>query len=83
MGSSRKLVALFLWWFLFIFLVGEAAHASPSRHYSHRLKMNPNSSPQNPPRSFFGALPRSIPIPPSAPSKNHNDIGLQSSATFP
>ncbi|KAF8106906.1 hypothetical protein N665_0130s0072 [Sinapis alba] len=31
-----------------------------------------------PPESFSGFLPKTIPIPPSAPSKKHNVYGLQS-----
>ncbi|KAL0802066.1 hypothetical protein Bca101_057242 [Brassica carinata] len=31
-----------------------------------------------PPESFSGFLPKTMPIPPSAPSKKHNVYGLQS-----
>lgn len=31
-----------------------------------------------PPESFLGFLPKTLPIPPSAPSKKHNVYGLQS-----
>ncbi|KAJ4868059.1 Protein IDA-LIKE 5 [Raphanus sativus] len=31
-----------------------------------------------PPESFSGLLPKTMPIPPSAPSKKHNVYGLQS-----
>ncbi|KAK8552333.1 hypothetical protein V6N13_120742 [Hibiscus sabdariffa] len=78
--GSRKLGVLVLW--LLIFLLAAAVHGSPSR-YSHMFHMNPKSSHRNSPRSFFGALPKAIPIPPSAPSRSHNDVGLQSSTTFP
>ncbi|CAH2067661.1 unnamed protein product [Thlaspi arvense] len=38
-----------------------------------------------PPESFSGFLPKTMPIPPSAPSKKHNVYGLQStnSQTYP
>ncbi|XVF64377.1 hypothetical protein PTKIN_Ptkin09bG0164500 [Pterospermum kingtungense] len=82
MGSRKRLI-LVLWVFgvlLFIILFGEAH--GPSSRYSHMLKVKPKFH-QNSPRSFFGALPKAMPIPPSAPSKKHNDIGLQNSRTFP
>ncbi|XWS24994.1 hypothetical protein CRYUN_Cryun27aG0032400 [Craigia yunnanensis] len=81
MGSRKRLVlVLWLLLLLFMFLFGRA-HDSSSR-YSHMFKVNPKSH-QNSPRSFFGALPKAMPIPPSGPSKKHNDIGLQSSRRFP
>ncbi|XWS21762.1 hypothetical protein CRYUN_Cryun30bG0082000 [Craigia yunnanensis] len=80
--DSRKRLVLVLWQLLllFILLFGQA-HGSSSK-YSHMFKVNPKYH-QNSPRSFFGALPKAMPIPPSAPSKKHNDIGLQSSRRFP
>ncbi|GMI90811.1 hypothetical protein HRI_002750400 [Hibiscus trionum] len=81
--GHRMLRVLVLW--LFIFLLSEAAvqGSTSASRYSHMFHMNPKSSHRNSPRSFFGALPKTIPIPPSAPSRNHNDIGLQSSKPFP
>ncbi|XWS15245.1 hypothetical protein CRYUN_Cryun35bG0078200 [Craigia yunnanensis] len=80
--SSRKLLVLVLWLLLllFIFLLAQA-HGSSSR-YSHMFKVNPKSH-QKAPRNFCGALPKAMPIPPSGPSKKHNDIGFQSSGRFP
>ncbi|KAE8666577.1 Protein IDA-LIKE 3 [Hibiscus syriacus] len=74
MGSRKPLVLMFL--------LRESAHDGSS---SRVFNMNPESSHRDSqrPRSFFGALPKTIPIPPSAPSRNHNEIGLQSSTTFP
>ncbi|KAJ6730603.1 PROTEIN IDA-LIKE 5 [Salix viminalis] len=44
--------------------------------------IEPNS--QNSSRSTFtGFFPKGMPIPPSAPSKKHNDIGLQSTEPLP
>ncbi|KAJ6391810.1 hypothetical protein OIU77_025718 [Salix suchowensis] len=44
--------------------------------------IEPNS--QNSSRSTFtGFFPKGMPIPPSAPSKKHNDIGLQSAEPLP
>ncbi|KAK8642907.1 hypothetical protein V6N13_012231 [Hibiscus sabdariffa] len=81
MGSG-KLGVVVLWLFIFLLAAAAAVLGSPSR-YSHMFHMNPKSSHRNSPRSFFGALPKTIPIPPSAPSRSHNDLGLQSSTTFP
>ncbi|XVE60156.1 hypothetical protein DITRI_Ditri05aG0105100 [Diplodiscus trichospermus] len=79
--SIRLVLVPWLLLLLFIFLFGQAYYGSSSR-YSHIFKVNPKSH-QNSPRSFFGALPKTMPIPPSGPSKKHNDIGLQSSTRFP
>ncbi|KAK8538809.1 hypothetical protein V6N13_009184 [Hibiscus sabdariffa] len=80
--GSRKLVLLLLLLVLFSFSFGEAHGSS---RYSHTLNIKPKSTTthQKLPSSFVGALPKSMPIPPSAPSKKHNEIGLQSSTTFP
>ncbi|XVE95667.1 hypothetical protein REPUB_Repub02eG0118400 [Reevesia pubescens] len=81
MGSRKRLVlVLWLLLLLFILLFGQT-HSSSSR-YSHMFRMKPKSF-QNSPRSFFGALPKAMPIPPSGPSKKRNDMGLQSSRRFP
>ncbi|EOY16668.1 Inflorescence deficient in abscission-like 2, putative [Theobroma cacao] len=79
MGRKRLVIVLWLLILVFIFLFGQA-HGS-SRN-SHMFKVNPKSH-RNSPRSFFGALPKAMPIPPSGPSKKHNDIGLQSSRRSP
>ncbi|XVE55185.1 hypothetical protein DITRI_Ditri03aG0139200 [Diplodiscus trichospermus] len=81
--GSRKLLVLVLWLLLllFIYLLGQAHGSSP--RYSHMLKVKKPKSHQSSPRSFLGALPKTIPIPPSGPSKKHNDIGLQNSRRFP
>ncbi|XVF37137.1 hypothetical protein REPUB_Repub19eG0119900 [Reevesia pubescens] len=78
--GSRKLLVLVLWLLLLLFIFLVQAHGSS--RYSHMFKLKPRSY-QNSPRSFFGALPKAMPIPPSGPSKQHNDIGLQSSRRFP
>ncbi|XVF39111.1 hypothetical protein PTKIN_Ptkin01aG0009100 [Pterospermum kingtungense] len=80
--GSRKLLALVLWLLLLVFLVLLGEAQGSSSRYSHRFKVHPKSH-HNSPRSIVGALPKGMPIPPSAPSKKHNGIGLQGSRTFP
>ncbi|KAL4375626.1 hypothetical protein S245_018381 [Arachis hypogaea] len=46
------------------------------------FKMKPNSKAKPQallPQSLFGFLPKAVPYPPSAPSRNHNGIELHSS----
>ncbi|KAL6318439.1 hypothetical protein AAG906_041205 [Vitis piasezkii] len=76
MGKRPQI--LVLWLFLVLIFLVEYSHGS--RH-TQVLKEKPK--PQNSPRSFFGFLPKGMPIPPSGPSKKHNDIGLQSSQQSP
>ncbi|OAY58429.1 hypothetical protein MANES_02G177000v8 [Manihot esculenta] len=71
-------LVLVLWLLL---LASFVSHSHGSRQSSQFFKNKAES--QNPPRNFFGFLPKAMPIPPSGPSKNHNDIGLQSTKALP
>ncbi|PIA41849.1 hypothetical protein AQUCO_02200345v1 [Aquilegia coerulea] len=70
---------LFFFFFLSIFFAG-FCHGT-SRSNSQLLKISPRS--QNYNGYFYGFLPKAMPIPPSGPSKQHNDIGLQSRQQSP
>ncbi|KAG4984106.1 hypothetical protein JHK82_028941 [Glycine max] len=48
-----------------------------ARHSHQVFKVQPKGEAFPP--SFFGFLPKAMPIPPSGPSRKHNGIGLQSS----
>ncbi|KAL5776688.1 hypothetical protein ACOSP7_009614 [Xanthoceras sorbifolium] len=79
MGKRHVIVVLWLLLVL-IFLVSNCQGARfSSRDFKVRkpIKSNQNSSSSSP-RTVVGFLPKTMPIPPSAPSKAHNDIGLQS-----
>ncbi|OAY23580.1 hypothetical protein MANES_18G089800v8 [Manihot esculenta] len=69
MGKTH-LVLLLLWLLLLV------SHSHGSRQSAQIFKMKPMF--QNSPRTFFGFFPKAMPIPPSGPSRKHNDIGLQS-----
>ncbi|GMI77092.1 hypothetical protein HRI_001378500 [Hibiscus trionum] len=83
--GTRKLVLLLPCLLLLLLSLFSFAEARGSSRFSHTLNIRPKSTHEKEklPNSFVGALPKSMPIPPSAPSKKHNDIGLQSSTTFP
>ncbi|GMY29386.1 Protein IDA-LIKE 2 [Fagus crenata] len=76
MGKSRLGLALGLLLMLTV-MVMQTHGAS----HSHVFKMIPTS--QNSPHNFVGFLPKATPIPPSGPSRKHNNIGLQSSRPSP
>ncbi|KAK4600905.1 hypothetical protein RGQ29_010489 [Quercus rubra] len=75
---GKRHLRLALWLLLMLTIMVSQTHEA--RH-SQFFKMNPKS--QNSPHNVFGYLPRGNPIPPSGPSKQHNDIGLQSSQQSP
>ncbi|KAL1533485.1 hypothetical protein AAHA92_33364 [Salvia divinorum] len=52
--------------------------ANGARH-TQFLKVR-RSSPES---TFYGFLPKGVPIPPSAPSKRHNSIGLEGGGGLP
>ncbi|KAJ6930792.1 hypothetical protein NC652_014342 [Populus alba x Populus x berolinensis] len=78
MGRRSHLV-LALWLLL---ITSSASHTCGARQSQIFKMMKPNSQ-NSSPSTFMGFLPKGIPIPPSGPSKRHNDIGLQSSKSFP
>ncbi|KAK7343724.1 hypothetical protein VNO77_12712 [Canavalia gladiata] len=63
---------------LFIYFVG---HSYGSRHTHQVYKVQPKAKALPP--TFFGFLPKAMPIPPSGPSRKHNSFGLQSSMGKP
>ncbi|KAJ0025806.1 hypothetical protein Pint_07961 [Pistacia integerrima] len=67
-----------MFWLVFL-LVG---NTQGSRHSSQVFKVSPTKS-HNSPRTISGFFPKGVPIPPSGPSKKHNDIGLESSDRLP
>ncbi|GLT61889.1 hypothetical protein SLA2020_345630 [Shorea laevis] len=73
---GRKHLVLVLRLLSLFTLLVSLAHGS---RYTHFFKVKPIF--QNPPPSAIsGFLPKGMLIPPSAPSKEHNSIGLQSSS---
>ncbi|CAI9778029.1 unnamed protein product [Fraxinus pennsylvanica] len=46
-----------------------------SARHTQFLKVKPKSL--VPPDNFYGYLPKGMPVPPSGPSRKHNDIGLR------
>lgn len=76
MAKKPLIIPIFLC-FLFIFLTD---HTSDAR-YSQFLHSKPKT--RNSPNMLFGYLPKGMPIPPSGPSKRHNDIGLHGSQGLP
>ncbi|KAK7279855.1 hypothetical protein RJT34_24914 [Clitoria ternatea] len=66
---------------LLLFLMYFVGHIYGSRH-THVFKVQPKPQ-ANLPSNFFGFLPKAMPIPPSGPSRKHNNIGLQSSMGKP
>ncbi|KAE8100443.1 hypothetical protein FH972_018340 [Carpinus fangiana] len=80
--GERNLVLVLLWFLLlWILLVGVTQADHDAGGNSQVFKVKPKS--QNSPRKFLGFLPKGKPIPPSGPSKKHNNIGLQSSQRSP
>ncbi|CAG7904812.1 unnamed protein product [Brassica rapa] len=51
---------------------------NPLHHHHHHHNHGFINDDYYPPESFSGFLPKTMPIPPSAPSKKHNVYGLQS-----
>ncbi|KAK7270439.1 hypothetical protein RIF29_23572 [Crotalaria pallida] len=73
MGRSRRhLYLLLVLLFLTLYLFG---HSYGSRN-AQVFKVHPKAQAPN---HFLGFLPKAMPIPPSGPSRKHNDIGFQSS----
>ncbi|QCE08119.1 hypothetical protein DEO72_LG9g3144 [Vigna unguiculata] len=66
---------------LMLFVIYFVGHSYGSRHTYQVFKVQPKA--QTLPPNFFGFLPKAMPIPPSGPSRKHNDIGLQSSTGKP
>ncbi|KAJ7969837.1 Protein IDA-LIKE 2 [Quillaja saponaria] len=80
MGRKHLIVMLMMALLLLIYMVGQS---DASRH-TQVFKVKPKSqihSPQS--HTFHGYLPKAMPIPPSGPSRQHNDIGLQGSWRSP
>ncbi|KAG6774316.1 hypothetical protein POTOM_021669 [Populus tomentosa] len=75
----RSHLVLALWLLL---ITSSASHTYGARQSQIFKMMKPNSQSSSP-STFMGFLPKGIPIPPSGPSKRHNDIGLQGSKSFP
>nr|DAD39999.1 TPA_asm: hypothetical protein HUJ06_014322 [Nelumbo nucifera] len=70
MGLRRRIMVLSLWFLLvFILFAGQCQGSSNTQVFQ-----KPRSQIQG---YFFGFLPKAMPIPPSGPSKQHNNIGLQ------
>lgn len=80
---GKKHLILLLW--LLLLLMFSVGHTHCTRSYTQVFNMKqPRSHQQHySPRTILGFLPKSFPIPPSGPSKEHNDIGLQSSQSSP
>lgn len=80
MCKTRPLASLLWLFLLFILLVGQAHGSRNSQVFKVRPIKSQNSSGHD---NFSGFLPKGMPIPPSGPSKKHNDIGLQTSQKSP
>lgn len=76
--DRRYLNVLLVLMLLVIYFVG---HSYGSRHTLQVFKVQPKGEALSP--NFFGFLPKAMPIPPSGPSRKHNDIGLQGSVGEP
>nr|KYP74816.1 Protein IDA-LIKE 2 [Cajanus cajan] len=76
--DRRDLNVLIVLLLMVIYFVG---HSNGSRHTLQVFKVQPKVEALPP--SFFGFLPKAMPIPPSGPSRKHNGIGLQSSMGEP
>lgn len=66
---------------LILWLIYFVGHSYGARHSHQVFKVQPKGEAFPP--SFFGFLPKAMPIPPSGPSRKHNGIGLQSSMGEP
>ncbi|GKU90621.1 hypothetical protein SLE2022_329920 [Rubroshorea leprosula] len=77
---GRKHLVLVLRLVLLFIVLVSLVHGS---RYTHFFKVKPILR-NPPPSAISGFLPKGMLIPPSAPSKEHNSIGLQSSSSeFP
>lgn len=79
---SKPLLVLCTLVLLIMFLVGPTNGSSRSKH-TQFLKVKPKTTHNSHHGSFYGFLPKAMPIPPSGPSKRHNDIGFKSSQPLP
>ncbi|KAI5597416.1 hypothetical protein POPTR_002G070401v4 [Populus trichocarpa] len=77
MGRSHLVLVLWL-----LLLAPFVSHTCGSRQ-TKIFKMIEPSSQNSSPGTFSGFFPKGMPIPPSGPSKKHNDIGLRSSEPLP
>ncbi|KAI3464662.1 hypothetical protein Pfo_021325 [Paulownia fortunei] len=71
MGKKPQVIHILLVFFMIIFTCD---HANGARH-TQFLKVKPHTH-NSPDSTFLGFLPKGVPIPPSGPSRRHNDIGL-------
>ncbi|KAL8515093.1 hypothetical protein ACS0TY_013978 [Phlomoides rotata] len=69
MGKRHQLIPILLVLFIIIFTFD---HANGGRH-TQFLKVKRQT--RNSEDTLTGFLPKGVPIPPSAPSRRHNDIG--------
>ncbi|TKY51382.1 IDA 2 [Spatholobus suberectus] len=72
--DRRYLNVLLVLLLLVIYFFGQSYG---SRHTLQVFKVQPKAKALPP--NFFGFMPKAMPIPPSGPSRKHNDIGFQSS----
>ncbi|KAF5735369.1 protein IDA-LIKE 2-like [Tripterygium wilfordii] len=75
--GRRYMVMVALVWFV---LLGDSSTINGSRH-THFFKVKPTLREKTPPSTliYYDLLPKAVPIPPSGPSKEHDNIGLQTS----
>lgn len=78
MGKRQQLIIPVLL-MLCIFFTSDGANGAKHTQF---LKVKPHQ-PRSSPDSFFGFLPKGVPIPPSAPSERHNSIGLDGGGGAP
>ncbi|PIM98563.1 hypothetical protein CDL12_28952 [Handroanthus impetiginosus] len=77
MGKKPQILLIFL---MFL-IICTCDHASCARH-TQFFKVKPLI--RNTPNStYFGFLPKGVPIPPSGPSRRHNGFGVESGVGLP
>ncbi|TXG53328.1 hypothetical protein EZV62_022497 [Acer yangbiense] len=76
MGKRHVIVVVV--WLVVMFVVGHCEGGSRVFRVVKPSKSDHQKSSSSP-TTVVGLLPKAMPIPPSAPSKDHNDIGLHSS----
>ncbi|KAM0939751.1 putative protein IDA [Dioscorea sansibarensis] len=77
MGHQIKFIKV-SWIVVLVLVMAKCCHGSRNSMQGFHLKPEAMRNPGY----FFGFLPKAMPIPPSAPSKQHNSFGLDSSSSF-
>ncbi|KAH6782528.1 hypothetical protein C2S53_004066 [Perilla frutescens var. hirtella] len=80
MGKGQQLIPILLVLCIFLF---SSNGANGGRHTQFMKVKPPSRASPSSADTFYGFLPKGVPIPPSGPSRRHNSIGLEGGGAEP